>query len=127
MVKRKLGDKEITADRLAAALIDRLIKSENRLDAMQAELNDHLEMIAELQPKLNADRTVTLRAMLISDDGDSAEERIITVKARSVAALSVEEQRVVIPQKEQSDAQTKPGTETQVPPQDDLREVGAGG
>jgi hypothetical protein len=77
---RKLKSKtirgiRIEADDLVIGLIDRLLKTEGALDSVRKQLNEHFEMIAELQPKLNADGSVSVRAMKI--DGDSVEEKTV--------------------------------------------------
>ena len=64
MVKRKVSGVEITADRLVAKLIDRLLSVEGKLERITQELNSHMEMIAEFQPKMLPDRQrVRLRVM----------------------------------------------------------------
>lgn len=72
----------IVADDLVIGIIDRLMKNDKRLDNMQQELNSHLEMIAELQPKLTTDNKLTMRAMRIGDD--SAEEFTVTLHPTDV-------------------------------------------
>lgn len=71
MAKRTINNVEITADRIVAKLIDHIMGMEKKMQSMQQEINSHLEMIAELQPKLREDGLVSLRAMTT---GDSAEE-----------------------------------------------------
>lgn len=61
----------LNADDFVIALVDRLIKTEKRLDELQKELQEHFEMIAELQPKLTADGLVALRAMRVDDQQPS--------------------------------------------------------
>ncbi|HSZ58481.1 MAG TPA: hypothetical protein VK797_22635 [Tepidisphaeraceae bacterium] len=67
----------IEADDLVVGLIDLLLKTERSLESVKKELDAHLEMIAELQPKLNPDGTITVLAMRV--DGDSADEHRVTL------------------------------------------------
>lgn len=51
------------ADAIAAALVDRLIASERKIEALKKTVNDCFSMIAENQARVNHDGTFTLRAM----------------------------------------------------------------
>lgn len=65
----------IEADDLIIGLIDRLLKTEKAMESVRKELNEHMEMIAEMQPKLNDDGSVSLRAMKFGEN--SAEEKTV--------------------------------------------------
>lgn len=60
--------RNIKADNLARALIDRLFDMEKRIASFEENLNEHFEMIAEIQPKISADGTVTMRAMKATEE-----------------------------------------------------------
>lgn len=67
----------LSADDFVIALVDRLIKTEKRLDEMQKQLDEQFTMIAEIQPKVTPEGLVTLRAMKVVDD--NPEEITVTV------------------------------------------------
>ena len=67
-MKRKKTDKETPAERVVRALVDRLIDNEKRLDAMAKTLDEHFEMIAEIQPQLTADGQVSMLAMRATEE-----------------------------------------------------------
>ncbi len=71
-----LGSIKIEADDLIVGLIDRIVKTERALAAVRSELNDHMNMIAEMQPKIKPDGTVSLLAM--TQNGDQSEEKTVT-------------------------------------------------
>lgn len=67
MAKRKIPKEDaekVKADHIARAILDRLRSLETRLDAIQKELNEHLEMIAEIQPKLLDGKSLRFVAMV---------------------------------------------------------------
>ncbi|HEV7297955.1 MAG TPA: hypothetical protein VGN72_01215 [Tepidisphaeraceae bacterium] len=92
MMRRKLVTKTtgargeaLKADDFVIALVDRLIKTERRLEEVQRQLDEHMEMISEIQPKLTPEGFVTLRAMNV----DKAEETIVTI----IPAITQKEQQ----------------------------------
>lgn len=70
----------IEADDIVVALIDRLMKTEKRLDVLREEMDDQLEMIADQQAKIDQNGNVTLLAM--KSDGDSAEQVTVVIEPR---------------------------------------------
>lgn len=70
----------IKAEHIVMGLLEQLMKMGKMMAAMRSELDYHMNMIAELQPKLRKDGRVSLLAMKPSEDGYS--EVIVTVSAR---------------------------------------------
>lgn len=62
---------EVTADKFVAALIERLVAVERKYDALNKELDLHMDLIAEQQPRVDSDGNVKLLAC--SDDLESDE------------------------------------------------------
>lgn len=71
MPTRTVNAVEVTADKIVCALIDRLVLVEKKYDALRKEVEMHMELIAEQQPRVDDDGNVKLLAC--SDDIESDE------------------------------------------------------
>lgn len=71
---KKVSGVEITADKIAHALIDRLIRAEKQVAELSKRLDENFSLIAEIQPRITSDGTLKMRVM--PDEGEGTEKRV---------------------------------------------------
>ncbi len=82
---RKISGVQLTADRIAAAIVDRLLKAEQAISNLRGEVNAQMDMIAEQQAKFSPDGSLVLRAMKMGTD--EASEVNVTLSASAIATI----------------------------------------
>jgi hypothetical protein len=89
MAKRKIGKVEITADKIAAGIIDRLLNLEKRYSALHKEQNELLEMIVEAQPWLTKEGRLIFKKVMLdnSERTDSIAVEVLPIADDALIAL----------------------------------------
>lgn len=81
----KIDGEKVTADRIASALIDRLIRQEKQIESLQKQINDNWESYVETLPRIGPDGKLVYHGLL-KDASDGVATSTVEVQPSKITS-----------------------------------------